>query len=187
MSETRDSYNRGGFIAFVFSMVFSLVFFVYLTFLHPGIDLKEVPQIPGDAGLAVAVAGEGGSQGVQPANMADIAKPWEPNEAVVAHGLAVYKTNCAVCHGNEGKGDGPAGMALQPPPRNLITGGWKKGGSSAELYATLVNGLPGTSMASFAHLPKGDRWALVQFVRSITKDKPADDPAALEKFAVTAE
>jgi hypothetical protein len=42
----KDSYNRGGYIAFLFSMVFSLLFFVYITIFHPGIDLKEVTPAP---------------------------------------------------------------------------------------------------------------------------------------------
>jgi len=35
-------YNRGGFIAFMFSMVFTLAFFVYIAFIHPGVDLHEI-------------------------------------------------------------------------------------------------------------------------------------------------
>jgi hypothetical protein len=46
--------------------------------------------------------------------------------------------------------------------------------------------LPGTSMAAFGHIPVKDRWALVQFVRSITQNKEKDDPAKLDAFAKTA-
>ena len=46
MSEYRlGDYNRGGYIAFMFSMAFTVVFFIYLAFIHPGVDLKEI-QIP---------------------------------------------------------------------------------------------------------------------------------------------
>lgn len=37
-------YNRGGMIAFTFSMVVTLVFFVYVAFIHSGVDLKEIPK-----------------------------------------------------------------------------------------------------------------------------------------------
>lgn len=37
-------YNRGGMQAFAFSMVITLVFFVYVAFVHSGVDLKELEQ-----------------------------------------------------------------------------------------------------------------------------------------------
>lgn len=183
MNNSNDTYNKGGFIAFLFSIFFCLAFFVYIAFIHPGIDLKEVEeQAATQADQVLADAG------VKPkaADMSKIEKPWIEDEGVVAHGVAVYKNNCAVCHGSDGKGDGPAGAALQPPPRNLVEGKWKKGGTSIELFTSIQKGLEGTSMAAFGHLPVPDRWALVQYIRSITKDKPADDVAKLEAFAKTA-
>ena len=44
MSQTYDygDYNRGGMLAFSFSMVVTLAFFVYVSFIHSGVDLKEI-------------------------------------------------------------------------------------------------------------------------------------------------
>jgi mono/diheme cytochrome c family protein len=36
-------------------------------------------------------------------------------------GAQIFKDNCAVCHGLEGKGDGPAAAALKVPPPDLTT------------------------------------------------------------------
>ncbi len=36
-------------------------------------------------------------------------------------GEEMYAAYCAVCHGKEGKGDGPAASALKPPPTDLTT------------------------------------------------------------------
>jgi DMSO reductase family type II enzyme heme b subunit len=33
----------------------------------------------------------------------------------------VYQARCAVCHGTDGKGDGPLAAELTPPPRNFVT------------------------------------------------------------------
>jgi mono/diheme cytochrome c family protein len=181
--QQNDSYNRGGFYAFLFSMVFSLGFFVYITIVHPGINLKEVPQAaaPVEQNQAGGAAG-----GAKEADMSKVAKPWEENAEVAAHGAKVFANNCAVCHGPKGLGDGPAGLSLNPRPRNFVEGKWKNVGDSMHLFQTIQNGLPGSSMASFAHLPAADRWSLVQFIRSITQNKIKDDPAKLEAFAKTA-
>lgn len=176
-----DSYNTGGFYAFVFSMVFSLGFFVYVVMIHPGVDLKEVSP------TAVEQQTLAGGAPAKAVDISKIDKPWVENEDMAAHGAKVYATNCAVCHGPKGAGDGPAGMSLVPKPRNLIEGKWVKGGDSISLYVTLQKGLPGTSMAPFGHLPVKDRWAMVQYIRSITQNKEKDDAAKLEAFAKTAQ
>jgi mono/diheme cytochrome c family protein len=177
--QNADTYNRGGFIAFLFSMIFTFAFFIYIVAIHPGVDLKEVPEEGAAQGPAVAQ----GTAAPAQVDVSKIEKPWEPNEDMVAHGKAVFQQNCAICHGSEGHGDGPAGKSLVPPPRNLVKGEWKRGGTSIALFTTVTKGLEGTSMASFAHLPVQDRWSLVQFIRSITNNKGEDKPAELEKFA----
>ena len=176
-----DSYNRGGYIAFVFSIVFSLAFFVYVAVIHPGINLKEVPEVaaPVDQTLAANAPSADDVTGIK--------KPWEPNEAMVAHGKVVFGNTCAVCHGAGGAGDGPAGAGLKPPPRNFVEPKkWTNGGDSIAIFKTLQEGIAGTSMASFASLPPQDRWALVQFVRSLNKTPVKDDLAKVETFAQTA-
>ncbi len=175
-----DSYNRGGYIAFLFSMFFSLGFFLYVIGFHPGVDLKEVTPTAPEQVVA-------GGEAAKAVDVTQIEKPWVESEDMIKHGAKVYASACAVCHGPTGAGDGPAGRALVPPPRNFIEGGWKQGGDSIGLFETIRKGIPGTSMAAFGHLPVVDRWAMVQFIRSITKDKVGDDPAKLEEFAKTAQ
>lgn len=184
MSSSNDIYNRGGLIAFIFSVVFSFSFIFYISFLHPGVNLKEIPQeAPAGEGLA------GGGAGGVPANFdaAKVEKPWVASPELVAYGRQVYSTNCALCHGAEGKGDGAAGVALNPKPRNLIKGPWKQGGGIVNHYKTLITGIPGGSMASFKHLPKVDRWALVHFIESFTEAKTVVSPAEVEEYAKNAE
>jgi mono/diheme cytochrome c family protein len=166
-----DQHNKGGLWAFLASVIFCVLFFVYVGFIHPGVDLKEIPEE---------------AAGPQGPDLAAIQKPWEENADILAHGAKVYANNCATCHGEKGMGDGVAGAALNPKPRNFVEGKWKYGGQSHELFHTVTTGVPGTSMASFAHLSKLDRWAVIQYVRSLTQNKVKDDPAAVEKFAATA-
>lgn len=38
----------------------------------------------------------------------------------------IFKNRCTMCHGASGKGDGPAGAALNPKPRNWADAAWQK-------------------------------------------------------------
>jgi mono/diheme cytochrome c family protein len=55
-----------------------------------------------------------------------------------AAGKAAYTANCASCHGDAGKGDGPVGAALNPKPRDFSKGDFK--------YDTDKDGKPGTDV-----------------------------------------
>ena len=42
-----------------------------------------------------------------------------------SEGKKIYDLLCGVCHGATGAGDGPAGSAIDPPPRNFTLGEFK--------------------------------------------------------------
>ena len=45
--------------------------------------------------------------------------PVRVDAASLAEGKKLYRTYCAACHGEAGRGDGPAGAALTPRPADL--------------------------------------------------------------------
>ncbi len=56
-------------------------------------------------------------------------------------GAEMYKSYCAVCHGVDGKGEGPAAPAMKVPPTNLTTLAQKNGGKyPAAHVATVIRG-----------------------------------------------
>ncbi len=62
--------------------------------------------------------------------------PIKPTSA--ASGKEMYKTYCAVCHGVEGKGNGPANDALKVPATDLTTLAQKNGGKYPSLKVAAV-------------------------------------------------
>lgn len=178
MSENRDEYNRSGLIAFAFSMVFCFAFFFYLVVVNKGVDLGENvvdPNAPTAEGAAPAF------------DITQVKEPWVSTPEIVAYGEKIFKTNCAMCHGEKGLGDGAAGAGLNPKPRNLVEGKWTQGGGDIAHFNVLTNGIKGTSMAAYGHFKPADRWALVMFIESITQNKSTDDPAKVAEFAKTAQ
>lgn len=59
---------------------------------------------------------------------------------VVAEANQVWEAKCATCHGPEGRGDGPAGAALDPRPRNFHDRGWQGRVKDDHLKKVIVEG-----------------------------------------------
>ncbi|MEQ1875925.1 MAG: cytochrome c [Bdellovibrionia bacterium] len=177
----QKDYNKGGLYVFLFAMVFVMVFFVYITFIHQHTSPDYKKPAPASATtLAVSPEASPAAQPAgEPASGGDL---WMPTPEVVGKGEALFQINCGVCHGPKGLGDGPGGKALVPPPRNMVEGKWKYGGSPFQIFNTISKGSPGTSMASFAHLSEADRWSLVHYVRSLTKNVVAGTDAEIKTY-----
>jgi mono/diheme cytochrome c family protein len=60
--------------------------------------------------------------------------PIKPTSAV--SGKEMYTTYCAVCHGTDGKGGGPAASALKAPPSDLTVLSKNNGGKYPALKVT---------------------------------------------------
>ena len=85
---------------------------------------------------------------------------------LLAKGKEVYEVNCASCHGPNGAGDGPAGAALNPKPRNFaLADGWKNGKTKEGIIKTLKEGITGSGMVAYPHL-EAEYEALAEYVLS---------------------
>jgi mono/diheme cytochrome c family protein len=61
-------------------------------------------------------------------------------ESVEAVGARVYAARCALCHGPDGRGDGPGAAALNPKPRNYHDKAYMATRTDAELLEVIRNG-----------------------------------------------
>lgn len=92
-----------------------------------------------------------------------------------SHGEQVYATYCVGCHGEDGRGDGPAAEFLNPRPRNFVDGDYKyfhfgeEGPLPSEdsLLITVRNGLPGSSMPAFPLLTEQEIRDVTAYVKTL--------------------
>lgn len=128
------------------------------------------------AGLALAIGcSPQGDSGSAPAKTGETAasKP-AVTPAMLEQGRAIYKANCAACHGEGGKGDGPAAGALKPPPRDHTDPVYMKTLTDKQLADVIVMGgaIKGKPlMPSHPQLKGAELDALVAFVRSLSAGK----------------
>jgi mono/diheme cytochrome c family protein len=140
----------------------------------------------------------GGSQGGQavdlevprvPAELLETAKalknPVKPTPENLARGKRIFTSTgaCYTCHGVEGRGDGPAGVGLVPPPRNFTDPRFHGLRTDGELYWVVTHGSPGTSMFAYAPqiITEEDAWYVVTYVQTLSAPQlqpSASRPAA---------
>ncbi|OGW58992.1 MAG: hypothetical protein A3D21_04280 [Nitrospirae bacterium RIFCSPHIGHO2_02_FULL_42_12] len=83
-----------------------------------------------------------------------------------AAGKTIFEKNCVTCHGAEGKGDGPAAIALNPKPKSFADPGIVAK-PDKELFDTITKGRPGTPMTSYEKiLNEQQRWDVLAHIRS---------------------
>ncbi|NCA10679.1 cytochrome c [bacterium] len=94
---------------------------------------------------------------------------------IVGRKNGLYREHCAHCHGVTGDALGPTAAFLNPYPRDYRPGVFKFKSTEradkpthTDLVRLLHNGVPGTSMPSFALLPSAQVEALAEYVKYLS-------------------
>src|SRR5262245_20719480 len=88
----------------------------------------------------------------------------------LASGAVIYLENCAQCHGEAGKGDGPSRATMNPKnpvPANFTDADFMAGLSPFKAFNAISFGVENTAMASFASLSEEQRWQVAFYVLSL--------------------
>jgi mono/diheme cytochrome c family protein len=109
-------------------------------------------------------------------SMSTIQNPVPADARSLHNGRMYYQINCAVCHGDLGKGDGPVtkkGMFVLP-----LLGASAEGKTDGYLWGMIRNGRGG--MPSYNRIEEMDRWDVVNYVRGLQgKYQVATGPVGL--------
>jgi mono/diheme cytochrome c family protein len=110
--------------------------------------------------------------------------PGPPSDAGIENGRKVYiKYGCQNCHGDNGYGDGKQALegTLRDARGLIISPGdlterasFKNGSSVRDIYRSIMTGLDGTPMPSYADTIGGndkDVWDLAYYILSLSNDR----------------
>jgi mono/diheme cytochrome c family protein len=104
-------------------------------------------------------------------SMSRVANPVAVDERSIANGYRLYQVNCAVCHGEQGDGNGAlkavnAAYGFAP----AINGASTQARTDGYIFGMLRNGRG--LMASFNRIPERERWDVVNYVRGLQGKYP---------------
>lgn len=90
-----------------------------------------------------------------------------------------FKTFCATCHGLTGKGDGLAGLALDPRPRDWTDSEWQDSVTDEEILKVIRDGGLAVDLSEgMAPNPeyRDNPGVLQQLVKKVRGFRPKKDP-----------
>jgi mono/diheme cytochrome c family protein len=113
-------------------------------------------------------------------NIPDDAKqlknPLQPSPEALQAARVLYLDNCAQCHGEKGKGDGPEASMYDPLPADLSNKKFNDGLTDGEIFYQISEGKK--PMPAFKkRFTEEQRWQMVLLVRSFANPAPAAAPA----------
>ncbi|MBV8718692.1 MAG: CopD family protein [Chloroflexi bacterium] len=103
-----------------------------------------------------------------PLDVVNVRDPVPPDDRSLAIGKDVYTTYCETCHGEFGRGDGPAGLRLVPRPADLRVHMAPGVHTDGELYYWVSYGFPGSAMPAWKQNGLTDEqiWSVINYARA---------------------
>jgi mono/diheme cytochrome c family protein len=135
-------------------------------------DAPPSSESSGPSGPGMGMGMGGGMQArhhaVVPDEFAGMINPVSVDDASIARGEDIYVTNCAVCHGETGMGEGAGGETLDPRPAPIAHTSQMMGDDYL-FWRITEGGAPfDTGMIPYrAILDEQARWDVINYVRAL--------------------
>ncbi|MDP4286046.1 MAG: cytochrome c [Bacteroidota bacterium] len=108
-------------------------------------------------------------QWIAPPGTNKLNNPLIKSSETLAAGKTIFQSQCYVCHGKQGKGDGPAGATLHPKPADLTSQKVSQQSDGAIFWKITTGNSP---MPSYKLSLSGQqRWQLVNYIRSLQQNQ----------------
>ena len=113
---------------------------------------------------------------IVPLEYKSLRNPLLPSESVLSSARQIYADECAQCHGEHGKGDGPEARTHSPLPADLTDAKRMATVTDGEIFYQITEGR--RPMPSFKRrLTQDQRWQLVLLVRSFSQPAERTTPS----------
>jgi mono/diheme cytochrome c family protein len=101
-----------------------------------------------------------------PKEYTNLTNPMSGDQAALKEGKVLYTANCTPCHGDKGKGDGPAAAALKPKPADHSSSAMLQE-TDGNIFYKISEGR--TPMPQYkSTLTEKQRWELVAYIRTLS-------------------
>jgi mono/diheme cytochrome c family protein len=125
--------------------------------------------------LLVYSAFENNKPWVVPEEIKKMKNPVAPSESTLKAARGIYIDECAQCHGERGKGDGPEAAMHSPAPSDITEAKHMNTVTDGEIFYQISEGRK--PMPSFKRrLTEEQRWGLVLFVRALSTSAAPPTP-----------
>ncbi|MCC7534828.1 MAG: c-type cytochrome [Deltaproteobacteria bacterium] len=113
-----------------------------------------------------------GSEADVPASYRNLQNPYRDNVDAATVGQILYDARCVSCHGDTGRGDGPQGVGMVPPPTDFVAASLPTEGYL--FWKIREGGEPvGSEMPAYrGQLEDGQIWEIVSYLRLFYEEEP---------------
>ena len=104
-----------------------------------------------------------------PAFIPNLGAPNNPipaDDVSISRGQTLFATNCVMCHGATGEGNGSISALLANKPANL-TSIITQSKQDGALFLTITNGVDGRMPPMVENLTVRDRWDVINYIRTL--------------------
>jgi mono/diheme cytochrome c family protein len=101
----------------------------------------------------------------------DLKNPVQSSPEAIGEGREHFADHCALCHGNDGRGNTEVGRGLWPKPPDMRLAATQNL-TDGELFWIIENGVRFTGMPAWSHAEnegEASSWHLVHFIRQLPK------------------